>query len=201
MPLGGCSWLKNLVIASHPHEGELPASRCQAACVWVMGNEASSSPGHLLEEQPWRCEGNPPRGEPGALLAACSAGGEAAQLCCAESCSSLRPPCPRGGPGVFVWTPLRRRGNSPHTPARKGNPKQLPLLRRDWERGQAFHTCRIKIRLLHPSVGSRSANTAWLTSFLPCLLCNPLTGQCFPLCSSSGSGPCTCSKYIYLSSR
>lgn len=63
--------LKELVIASHPHKRELLASLCQAACVWVTGNKASSRPGHLLEERRWRWEGNPPASEPRVLIDAC----------------------------------------------------------------------------------------------------------------------------------
>ena len=87
-----------------------------------------------------------------------------------------------------------------YTPARKGNPKQLLPLRRDWELGQTFHTWMIKIRLLHPYERSHFENTAWLASFLSCLLCSPLMDECSPLSCSSDSGPCTHWKYVYLSS-
>lgn len=76
------------------------------------------------------------------------------------------------------------------TPARKGNPTQLLLLRKDWELGQTFHTWVIKIRLLHPYVSFHFKSTAWLT-FLFCLLGTPLMGECFHLPCGFDSGPCT----------
>lgn len=63
--------LKELVIASHPHKRKLLASLCRAACVWVTGNKASSRPGHLLEEQQWQWEGNPPASQPRVLIDVC----------------------------------------------------------------------------------------------------------------------------------
>lgn len=83
------------------------------------------------------------------------------------------------------------------TPARKGNPTQLLPLRRDSELGQTFYMWVIKIRLLHPYVCSHFENTAWLT-FLSCLLCTPIMGECFHLSCGFDSGPCTHWKYIYL---
>lgn len=64
--------LKELVIASHPCKGVLLASLCRAACVWVTGNQASSRPGHLLVEQRWRWEGNPPASRLRVLIDVCS---------------------------------------------------------------------------------------------------------------------------------
>lgn len=93
--------------------------------------------------------------------------------------------------------PLCRGEGTTCTPARKGNPTQLLLLRKDWELGQTFHTWVIKIRLLHPYVHSHFENSAWLT-FLSCLLCFPLMGECFHLSCGFDSGPCTYWKYIYL---
>lgn len=93
--------------------------------------------------------------------------------------------------------PLCRGEGTTCTPARKGNPTQLLLLRKDWELGQTFHTWVIKIRLLHPYVRSHFENSAWLT-FLSCLLCFPLMGECFHLSCGFDSGPCTYWKYIYL---
>lgn len=108
--------LKELVIASHPHKRELLASLCQAPCVWVMGNKASSRPGHLLEEQRWRWEGNPPASEPRVLIDACfhCRKGTNAALLHAELLLSASL-CPGEEPGVFIWALLRRRRNSLHT--------------------------------------------------------------------------------------
>jgi len=137
--------------------------------VWVTGNKASSRPGHLLEEQRRRWEGNPPASEPQVLIDACfhCRRGTNAALLHGELllCASL----PLEKNRECLFGPRCGGEGTAYTPARKGNPKQLLPLRRDWELGQTFHTWMIKIRLLHPYVRSHFENTAWFTSFLSCL--------------------------------
>lgn len=106
---------KELVMASHPHKGVLLASLCWAVCVWVTGNQASSRPGHLLVEQLWQWEGNPPASSLWVLIMSALTAGEEPVLCCTSGFSSLHLFSPWEESRVFIWTPLQRRGNNLHT--------------------------------------------------------------------------------------
>lgn len=112
-------------------------------------------------------------------------------LCRTASFASVRLFSPPRRTGTVYLDPaVEEREQPTHLPG-KGILNNCSRSEEIWELGQTFHTWMIKIRLLHPYVRSHFKTTAWLTSFLSCLLCSLLMGKCFPLSCSSDSGPCT----------
>lgn len=171
------------------------------AWVWVTGNKASSRPGHLLEEQRWRWEGNPPASEPRVLIDVCfhcQRGTNAALLHGKLLlCASLFPL--RRTSSVYLDPAVGEREQPTHLPG-KGILNNCSCSEEIGSWAKLFIRGWLKLDSCIHMYVLILKTLPGLLLFLFCLLCSPLMGECFPLSCSSDSGSCTHWKYIYLSS-